>query len=174
MDVAHVSRQLGATRIYSIALESMTELPANERELTLSREDGVVIKPQCMVTEILGVDGKVVGLKGVETEWIEPGKLVPANARPIEGTSFQLKVGAVIQAIGQGVTDAVGGVVAAATSPGGLVGADEGTQATTVEKVYAGGDIVRGAGTVIAAVGDGKRAADAIHELLSGAKEVTS
>ncbi len=174
MDLAHVSKQLGATRIYCIALESMTELPANERELSLSREDGVVIKPQCLVTEILGQDGKVTGAKGVETEWIEPGKLVPSNARPIDGTSFQLKVGAVIQAIGQGVTEAVGGVVAAATSEGGLVNADEGTQATSIAKVYAGGDIVRGAGTVIAAVGDGKRAADAIHELLSGAKEVTS
>ena len=175
MDVAHVSRELGARRVYAVALESMTQLPANEREFALALKDGFVIKPPCMVTMILGDGGKVNGVEGVETEWIDPsGPLVPSNARPIEGTSFTLRVQTVVQAIGQGPTAAVGGIVAAAEKRRGLLAADEATQATSVPKVYAGGDVVRGAGTVIQAVGDGKRAAEAIHELLSGSKEVTS
>jgi NADPH-dependent glutamate synthase beta subunit-like oxidoreductase len=172
MDVAHVARVLGARRLYAIALEGMAELPAAERELALAFEDGVSIKAQCMITKILGEGGAVAGVEGVETEWVEPGKLVPANARPIEGTSFRLRVGAVIQAIGQGPTPAVAGLVAAATRNRGLLVADEKTQATSVARVFAGGDVVRGAGTVVQAVGDGKRAAAAIHELLAGSKEV--
>jgi NADPH-dependent glutamate synthase beta subunit-like oxidoreductase len=174
MDVTHVSRELGAKRIYAIALEGMNELPANDRELALAIEDGVVVMPQHMVKEITGRGGKVTAVTGVETEWIEPGKPVPSNARELEGTSYRLRAGVVIQAIGQGPTDAVRGLVVAATGKNGLLAADEATQATGVARVFAGGDVVRGAGTVIAAVGDGKRAADAIHELLSGRTEVAS
>jgi len=170
MDVATCARQLGAGRIYAIALEGMTELPAMGDELSAAMADGLIIKPQCQVTEILGTAGKVSGLTGVETEWIEPGKLVPANARPIEGTSWTLSVGAVFQAIGQGAAADADGLVVAATRRGPLVAADAVTQATSADGVFAGGDIVRGAATVVAAVGDGKRAAAAIHEILS--KEV--
>jgi NADPH-dependent glutamate synthase beta subunit-like oxidoreductase len=173
MDVAHVAKLLGARRLYAIALEGMAELPAAERELALAFADGVSIKAQCMVTKILGEAGRVVSVEGVETEWIDPaGKLIPSNARPIEGTSFALRVGAVIQAIGQGPAPGVGGLVAAAAKERGLLVADEKTAATTVARIFAGGDVVRGAGTVVQAVGDGTRAATAIHELLSGSKEV--
>lgn len=168
MDVATTVRRFGAGRIYAIALEGMTELPAMSNELDEAREIGLVIKPQCQVTAILGENGKITGVEGCETEWIEPGKLVPSNARPIAGTSFRLKVEVVIQAIGQGPTDAVGGIIAAAITERGLIAVQASNGATAVEHVFAGGDIVRGAGTVVEAVGDGKRAARAIHELLSG------
>ena len=174
LDVAMCAREQGADRIYAVALESMTELPANERELEQARRDGVIIKSQCMVTEILGTDGEVSGVKGVETEWIEPGKLIPANARAVDGTSFQLRAGVVVQAIGQGPTEAVGKVLAATRMQGQLIAANEETGATSQPRIFAGGDIVRGAGTVVEAVGDGKRAADAIHQLLSAGEEVSS
>jgi len=172
MDVARCAREMGAGRIYAIALESMTELPAQSDELTQALADGVAIKPQCRVTAILGEEGKVVGLKGVETEWIEPDKLVPENARDLEGTSFRLNVGAVVQAIGQGPTKVVSQIVTHASKRGYLLQVDERTQATSKARVYAGGDITRGPSTVVAAVGDGKRAADAIHELLANEKGV--
>jgi len=173
MDVTHTARLLGANRIYAISLEAMDELPAAEKEFATALEEGVIFKPQCQVTEILADDGRVVGVSGHEIEWIEPGKLVPSNARPIEGTSFRLKVGAVIQAIGQGPSKAAGMMAAAASGAGALLTVDDATQATRVERIFAGGDISRGAGTVVDAVGDGKRAAAAIHDLLSG-KEVTA
>ena len=141
--------------------------------MTHAHRDRVIFKPQCQVTKILGGEGRVVGVEGVETEWIEPGKLVPSNARPVEGTSFKLRVGAVVQAIGQGPTDEVGGIAAAAARRGVLLVADADTQATSVEGIFAGGDIVRGPATAVAAVGDGKRAAEAIHRLLSNGKEVS-
>ncbi|MFH1131100.1 MAG: FAD-dependent oxidoreductase [Pseudomonadota bacterium] len=167
MDVALGARELGAKRIYAIALESMTELPAQEKELAQARQDGVIFKPQCQLTRIVGDKGNVSGVEGVETEWIKTGKLTPDNARPIEGTSFRLRVGAVIQAIGQGPSEIAQKIVVSAKKTGALLFADKTTQSTSVKRIFAGGDIVRGAGTVIDAVGDGKRAADAIHQLLS-------
>jgi dihydropyrimidine dehydrogenase (NAD+) subunit PreT len=170
MDVARCARELGADRIYAIALEGPTELPAQTTELAEAQQDGVIIMPYCKTTEILG-DGEVVtGLCGVETEWILPGNLRPDNAREVDGTSWQLKVGAVIQAIGQGPTGAAQGLVASATKEGWMLKVDDLTQATSLDRIFGGGDIARGASTVVAAVGDGKRAAAAIHELLS--KEV--
>jgi NADPH-dependent glutamate synthase beta subunit-like oxidoreductase len=171
MDVASSSRDLGAGRIYAICLEGMTELPAAEAELDQARADGLIIKPQCRLTAILGDGTRVTGVEGEEVEWIEPGKLVPSNARAIEGTCFRLKVGAVIQAIGQGPTAVVGRIMARADKQGRFLKADPRSQATSLKRIFAGGDIVRGAGTVVAAVGDGKRAAEAIHQLL-GEEEV--
>jgi NADPH-dependent glutamate synthase beta subunit-like oxidoreductase len=167
MDVAHCARQLGAARIYAIALEALPELPATESEQEGARRDGLIIKPQCQVTRIIGEGACVAALEGVETEWISPGKLVPSNARAVEGTSFRLRVEAVVQAIGQTSTATAGAILAKAKKSGPLVQVDEKTQATSLDAVFAGGDASRGAGTAVAAVGDGKRAADAIHRLLS-------
>jgi len=159
MDVARVAREHGAARLYAVALEGMDELPAEPGELEEARADGLQILGRHRLTRVLGEGGKVTGAEGVEIAWIEPGKLVPENARDIQGTAFKLRVDAVIQAIGQ------------VPAHGGMMRVDEGTQATGRPGVFAGGDIVRGAGTVIAAVGDGKRAADAIHRRLGGSDE---
>lgn len=172
MDVALVARQLGARRIHAIALEGMNELPAQPDELAHAMRDGIVIKPQSRIQKVVGDGGQVVAVEGVETEWIEPGKLVPANARDVEGSAFRLPVGAVIQAIGQSVSNSAGRILARANKVGARVQADRESQATSLEGVFAGGDIVRGPSTVVAAVGDGKRAARAIHQQLSGQKEV--
>ncbi|MBT3218441.1 MAG: FAD-dependent oxidoreductase [Proteobacteria bacterium] len=163
MDVTHSARQLGANRIYAISLEGMNELPAMEDELATAIVEGVFFVAQCEVTKVLTEDGQVVGLEGREVEWKEPGVLLPHNALPIEGTSFTLRVGVVVQAIGQGATATAGQIVA---STGRFIEVDD-SMSTSQAGVYAGGDIVRGAGTVVAAVGDGKKAAQAIHNYLS-------
>ena len=165
MDVATTARLNGAKRVYCISLEGLAELPAAEHELHDALSQGVIFKPQSQVTAILGEDGKVTGVEGTEIEWIEPGKLVPQNARTLEGTRYALRVGLVVQAIGQKATETAGRIIASATM-GGRLQTEPGSQATSVAGVYAGGDIVRGAGTVVAAVGDGKRAAAAIHAVL--------
>lgn len=172
MDVAATARSLGAKRIYCVALESMTELPAKAAELHEAQRAGVVIKPQCMVTRILGDDGRVTGVAGVETEWIEPGKLVPGNARPVPETSWRLSVGAVIQAIGQGLDDSAGRVLSRADKKGAWYATDASSRVTSIARVYAGGDVIRGPATVVQAVSDGKRAAAAIDALFS-AKEAS-
>ncbi len=172
MDVARCARELGARRIYAIALEGMTELPAQPDELHQAFADGVMLKPQCRVTRIVGEGGQLVAVEGVETEWIEPGKLVPDNARDVAGTSFRVAVGAVIQAIGQRPDDHAAAMPRGARRTGTLLSADPASGETSVAGIFAGGDIVRGASTVVAAVGDGKRAAAAIHARLSGSQEV--
>jgi dihydropyrimidine dehydrogenase (NAD+) subunit PreT len=172
MDVANTACKLGANRVHALALESMTELPAQTEEIAEAFDNDVVIKPQCMVAKIKTKGGKVIGVKGVETEWKEPGSLAPSNARAVKGSDFTIPARAIIQAIGQRPSKAARSMVAVANKRGALLEADGATQATSVPKVFAGGDIVRGAGTVVAAVGDGKRAARAIHELLTDGKEV--
>ncbi len=159
MDVARVAREHGAKRIYAVALEGIDELPAQREELDQARADGLQILGRHRVTKVLGEGGKVVGLEGVETEWIEPGKLVPENARDVAGTSFRLAVDAVIQAIGQ------------VPHRGGMVAVDDSLSVKGRKGVFAGGDIVRGAGTAVDAVGDGKKAADALHRFLGGGEE---
>lgn len=171
MDVARCARELGAARIYAIALEGPTELPAQGRELEGARADGVIFMPHCRATGILGEEGRVHGVRGVETEWILPMNFKPDNARTVDGTSWQIRAGAVIQAIGQGPSDGARAIVAKAHKKGWTIEVDDVTQATSIGGLFAGGDIARGASTVVAAVGDGKRAADAIHGLLAS-KEV--
>ncbi len=165
MDVARISRELGAKRIYVLCLEAMDEMPAAKDELEHAQADGVIFHPQSRTVEIVGEGGKVVALKGIETEWAIPGNLSPQNARDIEGTEFNLKVSHVIQAIGQGVTDQTKALLGAVDWYGRTVTVTT-DQATSVHKIFAGGDISRGPGTAIEAVGDGKRAALAIHNLL--------
>lgn len=172
MDVTRCARELGAGRIYAIALESMTELPAMGDELHQAFADDVMIRPQSRVSKIVGAGGKVSAVEGVEIEWIEKGNPVPQNARVIDGSQFRIPVSVVVQAVGQAPTDSAGKIVAAANKQGSLLAADRETLATSVRGVYAGGDIVRGAATVVAAVGDGKRAAEAIHQQLGQGKEV--
>ncbi len=159
MDVASVARAHGARRVYAVALEAIDELPAQREELEQARLDGLQILGQHRVTRVLGEGGKVVGLEGVETEWKEPGKLVPDNARDVENTSFRLKVDVVVQAIGQ------------IPEGSGMVVTDDNLAVKGQKGIFAGGDIVRGPGTVVHAVGDGKKAADAIHAYLGGADE---
>lgn len=173
MDVAHTARELGAHRIYVLTLEGLNELPATAAELDQARQDHIIFKPQSRVVTITGQGGFVTGLQGCETEWAVKGKLTPDNARDVDGTEFQLRVGAVIQAIGQGPSEVVGRILSQAERKGRLVAADAVTLATSVDRVFAGGDIVRGAATVVKAVADGKRAADAIHKMLTGT-EVTA
>ncbi|MCK5688597.1 FAD-dependent oxidoreductase, partial [Myxococcota bacterium] len=167
MDVARVAAELGANRIYALALEGMNELPATSEELAEALADGVIIKPQSQANVILGKDGKVTGLDGVEIEWAEPGRLTPDNARVIEDTAFRMNVQSVIFAIGQTPDKAASLILARAASSGKGVEVTEETQATSIERIYAGGDIVRAAGTVVEAVGDGKRAAAAIASVLN-------
>lgn len=168
MDVATTARMLGAHRVYAIALEQLDELPATESELQHAWASNVELRPHSRVVKLVVQEGKVVALEGVETEWVEPGLLVPSNARDVPGSSFRLVVDRVVQAIGQGAGPELGTVLAAARAEQGSAWVKPETQETGVPGLFAGGDISRGAGTVVEAVGDGKRAVDAIHAYLTG------
>lgn len=171
MDAARTSLRLGADHVYIVYRRSEAELPARKEEVHHAKEEGIDFQLLNNPVEILGENGWVKGLKCIRMELGEPD--ASGRRRPVEipDSEFELEVDTVIMAIGNGPNPIV-----ASTTPGmetnkrGNIVADEETGATTKEGVFAGGDIVTGAATVILAMGAGKKAAAAIDEYLQKKK----
>ena len=172
MDAARTSLRLGAENVYIVYRRSEAELPARAEEVHHAKEEGIQFKLLNNPVEILGDEnGWVKGLKCIKMELGEPDASGRRRPVAIEGSEFELDVDTVIMAIGNGPNPIV-----ASTTPGmetnkrGNIVADEETCATTKEGVFAGGDIVTGAATVILAMGAGKKAAAAIDAYLKSKK----
>ena len=166
MDVANTSKGLGANKVYCICLEDMEQIPSSADDLQMALDNFVIIKPQSQVTEIVGRQGRVAGVKGTETEWIEPGSLAPSNARAIDGTEFGLKVNSVVVAIGSGPEPEnrdLAGKIRYLKS--GIIRTKKDGVSTTDTRIFAGGDATRGPALIVDAVADGKEAA---NKILSG------
>ena len=106
------------------------------------------------------------GYEGIGIRWKTPGLLVPSNAEDIPGTEFKLAATAVIEAIGQGVRDRYEGVDA---DDRGRILVDAETMATSMEGVFAAGDVVSGGATAVQAFAEGKRAAAGVANYLGDA-----
>ncbi|MDP7420885.1 MAG: FAD-dependent oxidoreductase [bacterium] len=172
MDVANLCKGLGADKVYSICLEGLAEIPADKEDLTMAMANYVIVKPQCQVTEILGEKGKVVGVKGTETEWVKPGVFIPSNARGVPGTEYRLNVAMVIMAIGSGALPETAVLCPnVKCKKNNLIKTKKDGVSTNAEKVFAGGDIVRGPALIVDAVKDGKEAAVKIVKLLTKKRE---
>lgn len=172
MDAARTALRLGADNVYIVYRRSEAELPARAEEVHHAKEEGINFQLLNNPVEILGDDqGWVKALKCVRMELGEPDASGRRRPVAIEGSEFELDVDTVIMAIGNGPNPIV-----ASTTPGmdtnkrGNIIADEETCATTKEGVFAGGDIVTGAATVILAMGAGKKAAAAIDKYLQSKK----
>ena len=172
MDAARTSLRLGADKVYIVYRRSEAELPARAEEVHHAKEEGIDFKLLNNPVEILGDEnGWVKSLKCIRMELGEPDASGRRRPVAVEGSEFELDVDTVIMAIGNGPNPIV-----ASTTPGmdtnkrGNIIADEETGATTKEGVFAGGDIVTGAATVIWAMGAGKKAAAAIDEYLKAKK----
>ncbi len=168
MDSARVAMRLGAEHVYLVYRRSLEELPARAEEVHHADEEGIEFKLLNNPTGILGDDsGRVTGLRCIAMELGEPD--ASGRRRPFEvaGSEFVLDVDTVIMAIGTRANPLIGNA-----TPGlnltdrGYIAADEITGQTSLPAVFAGGDIVTGSATVIAAMGAGKRAAKAIHAYL--------
>ena len=169
MDAARSAKRLGAEEVYIVYRRGMEELPARKEEVEHAEEEGIIFKTLCNPTEILGnEDGLVSVIKCVEMELGEPDE--SGRRRPIvkEGSDFVLDVDSVIMSIGTSPNPLI-----RSTTPGleankyGCLITKDDTGLTTRDNVYAGGDAVTGAATVILAMGAGKAAAKAIDEVLS-------
>ena len=168
MDAARTALRLGAEHVYIVYRRGEEELPARREEAHHAKEEGVDFRLLNNPVEIMS-DGKgwVRALKCVRMELGEPDASGRRSPKAVEGSEFELPVDTVVIAIGQGPNPIV-----ASTTPGmdtnkrGNIIADEETCATTKPGVFAGGDIVTGAATVILAMGAGKKAAAAIDEYL--------
>ena len=168
MDAARTALRLGAEHVYIVYRRGEEELPARREEAHHAKEEGVDFQLLNNPVEIMS-DGKgwVRALKCIRMELGEPDASGRRSPKAVEGSEFELAVDTVVIAIGQGPNPIV-----ASTTPGmdtnkrGNIVADEETCATTKPGVFAGGDIVTGAATVILAMGAGKKAAASIDEYL--------
>lgn len=176
MDAARCAKRLGAD-VYIVYRRGMDELPARKEEIEHAIEEGVIFKTLTNPTEILGYhntddrkdpkNGCVVGIKCVEMELGEPD--ASGRRRPIvkEGSEFTIDLDCVIMALGTSPNPLIKSTTSGLETEkwGGII-ADEQTGQTSREGVFAGGDAVTGAETVILAMGAGKKAAAAIDEYI--------
>ncbi len=169
MDAARCAKRLGAENVYIVYRRGMEEMPARKEEVHHAMEEGIIFKNLNNPVKILGDEnGRVRDMECIEMELGEPD--ASGRRKPIakEGSNFELPVDTVIMSIGTSPNPLI-----RSTTPGldtnkrGCLIVNEDTMQTTREGVYAGGDAVTGAATVILAMGAGKQAAQSIDEYLS-------
>lgn len=168
MDAARSAIRLGAEEVYIVYRRGMEELPARKEEVEHAIEEGIIFKTLVNPIEIIGDDSfSVKGMKCVEMELGEPDE--SGRRRPIvkENSEFVLEVDTVIMAIGTTPNPLISSTTKGLeTNKYGCIVTKNESGLTTKEGVYAGGDAVTGAATVILAMGAGKEAAKAIDEYL--------
>lgn len=176
MDAARTALRLGAEKVYIVYRRSMDELPARREEVEHAEEEGVEFKLLTNPTEIIGFEnpdnprdarcGFVTGMKCIGMELGEPDERGRRRPVPVPDSEFTLDVDTVIMAIGTSpnplIKDTTEGLEV--NRRGGIIVNEDGLTSRT--SVYAGGDAVTGAATVISAMGAGKAAAAAIHKYL--------
>ena len=178
MDAARTALRLGAEHVYIVYRRSLEELPARKEEVEHAMEEGVDFRLLNNPVEILGYhnpddrrdpkNGFVRAVRCIRMELGEPDEKGRRRPIPVEGSEFVLDVDTVVIAIGTSPNPLIKSTTKGldVNKKGGII-VEEGTGKTSREGVYAGGDAVTGAATVISAMGAGKAAAKAIDEYLS-------
>ncbi len=167
MDAARTALRLGA-EVHIIYRRTEVELPARREEVHHARQEGIVFDMLTNPVEVLGDDkGWVKAIKCIRMELGEPDESGRRSPVPIEGSEFEIETDTVIMALGTSPNPLIASSTKGleTTRRGGLVADENG--ATTREGIFAGGDAVTGAATVILAMGAGRKAAAAIKEYLS-------
>ncbi len=169
MDAVRSSLRMGAKEAYIIYRRSRQELPARAEEVENAEEEGVIFQFLVNPVRYIGDDaGRVRQVELLKMELGEPDASGRRRPVPVEGSEYKMDVDTVVVAIGNGANPLVPG-----TTPGletnkwGYIVADTETGKTTKKAVWAGGDIVTGAATVILAMGAGRKAARSMHEYLT-------
>ncbi len=176
MDAARCALRLGAEEVYIVYRRSMDELPARVEEVEHAQEEGIVFKILTSPTQVLGGEnGWVKGMLCVEMTLGEPDASGRRRPIPKEGSEFELDVDTVIMAIGTSPNPLL-----RTTTPGleanryGCIVTEGEDGQTSREGVFAGGDAVTGAATVILAMGAGKAAAQAMDKYIQGKRTCIS
>ena len=169
MDAARSAKRMGAEDVYIIYRRGEAELPARLEEIHHAKEEGIVFKFLTAPLEVLG-DSETYQVTGMRCQQMELGEPDESGRRrpvPVEGSEFVLDLDAVIVAIGTSPNPLI-----RSTTPGldtnkrGCIIADDENGITSKDGVFAGGDAVTGAATVILAMGAGKRAAAAMDRYI--------
>jgi glutamate synthase (NADPH/NADH) small chain len=177
MDCLRTAKRLGAEEVICVYRRTRNESPARKEELEHAEEEQIDFRWLSAPLAVLGnAEGFVTGMRIQRMELGEPDASGRRRPVPIEGSEYEIAIDTVVMAIGQGPNP-----LATKSTPGlelnrhGNIVCDEKTLATSIPGVYAGGDIVTGAATVILAMGAGKQAAVGIQDWLARLKrgEVT-
>ncbi|MBN1532464.1 MAG: NADPH-dependent glutamate synthase [Spirochaetes bacterium] len=168
MDSARTARRLGGKEVHLIYRRSRDEMPARKEEIHHADEEGVIFDILSNPLRFLGDDkGRVRGVECLKMKLGAPDDSGRRRPVPVEGSEFVVDIDVAIIAIGNAPNPILQKTTAGLkTGRHGTVEADGATQKTSKRGVFAGGDIVSGAATVIEAMGAGRRAAAAIDEYL--------
>ena len=168
MDASRMAKRLGAEKVYVIYRRTENEMPARKEEVAHAREEGIEFHFLENVKRILGDEyGKVKAVECLRYQLGEPDE--SGRKRPVEipGSEFVIELDTVIVAIGNNSNPLISQTTPQiAVNKRGNILVDE-TQKTSMDRIFAGGDIVLGAATVILAMGEGRRAAAAINKMLA-------
>jgi glutamate synthase (NADPH) small chain len=171
MDSARTAKRLGAEHVYLVYRRSEKEMPARNEEIEHAKEEGIEFVLLANPVEVIGKDGWVDKIRCIKMELGEPDDSGRRRPVPIRGSEFDIDVDAVVVAIGQ-----MPNPLLASAVPGleldkrGNIKAEPVTGKTSLKGVFAGGDIVTGAATVILAMGAGKDAAAAMDKYIRTGK----
>jgi len=168
MDAARTALRLGAEKVSVVYRRSREEMPARNEEIHHAEEEGIDFQLLTNPTRILGDgNGWVQGMECLRMQLGEPDDSGRRRPVPIEGSEFVMDVDVVVVAIGNGPNPLIPQTTRGLdTSKWGNINADEQSGQTSKPGVFAGGDVVTGAATVILAMGAGRRSAAAIDEYL--------
>ena len=168
MDAVRTARRLGADPATLVYRRSRQEMPARVEEVNHAEEEGVVLEMLVNPIEVLGdADGWVRALRCIRMELGEPDDSGRRRPVPVEGSEFEIPCQVFIEAIGTRANPLLTQTTPALkVNKRGYIEIDDNGM-TSIPGVFAGGDIVRGAATVILAMGDGKVAGEAIHRYLN-------
>ncbi len=171
MDAARCAKRLGADKVYIVYRRGLEEMPARTEEIHHAEQEDIIFKLLCNPVKInADNNGSVKSMTCIKMELGEKDESGKRSFLPVEGTEFEIEVDTVIVAIGTSPNPLI-----KSTTPGlesdrrGCIVTSDGVS-TTRKAVWAGGDIVTGAATVILAMGAGRQAAQKIHEYLSNEK----
>ncbi len=169
MDSARTAMRLGADRVRIVYRRSRDEMPARAAEIHHAIEEGIELFLLTTPTQYLGNDkGRLTGMECLKMELGEPDDSGRRRPVPIKGSEFEMECDLVVVAVGSGANPLLtSSTEDMSLNQWGYVQADLETGKTTKKGVWAGGDIVTGAATVILAMGAGRKAADSIHDYLT-------
>jgi len=166
MDAMRVSLRLGAEKVYCIYRRSRAECPARAEEVLHAEEEGIEFHWLTNPVEVLADDkGNVRAMRCIRMELGEPDDSGRRRPLPVAGSEFEFETDQVVFAIGTNANPIIGQTSHLHLNKRGYIETDE-TLATSMAGVFAGGDIVTGAATVIEAMGAGRKAARSIKDYL--------
>lgn len=168
MDAARTAKRLGAEKVYLVYRRTEKEMPARIEEIEHAKQEGIIFHILSNPVEIIGNESFVEKIRCIRMELGEPDSSGRRSPVPVPDSEFEMEVQAVIMAIGQGPNPLLlNKIPGLALTRKGNIAADEETCKTNIKGIFAAGDIVSGAATVILAMGGGKKAALSINDYIN-------